>query len=62
MAMWRPDPVIVELWAVKDAYAAKFDFDIDAICDHLVAVEGASKQTYASLPPRHVVAKVQDDG
>ena len=62
MATWKPDPVIAELWAVKDAYAAEFDFDIDTICDHLVAVERTSGQTYISHPSRHVVAKVQDDG
>ncbi len=57
MATWKPDPVIAELWAVKDAYAAEFDFDVDAICDHLVSVERTSGQTYVSYPPRRFVAE-----
>ena len=57
MLAWKPDPVIAELWAIKDAYAADFDFDIDAICDHLAAMEKASGQDYVSCPPRRVVAE-----
>ena len=62
MATWKPDPVIAELWAIKDAYAAEFDFDIDAICNHLAAMEKTSGRTYISYPPRRFVAKVHDDG
>ena len=54
MATWKPDPVIAELWAIKDAYAAEFDFDIDAICDHLATVEKTSGRLYARYPPRRV--------
>ena len=57
MTAWKPDPVIAELRAVKDAYAAEFDFDIDAICDHLVAVEKTSGRDYVSRPPRRVAAE-----
>lgn len=57
MATWKPDPAIAELRAVKDAYAAEFDFDIDAICDHLIAVEKTSGRDYVSRPPRRVVAE-----
>ena len=46
MAIWKPGPAIAEFRAVKDAYAAEFNFDIDAICDHLVSVEKTSGQTY----------------
>ncbi len=62
MAIWKPDSVIAEVRAVKDAYAAEFDFDIDAICDHLAAVEKASGWNYVTHPPRRIVTKVQDDG
>ena len=61
MTTWKPDAVIVEVRAIKDAYAAEFDFDIDAICDHLAAVEKASGRAYVSYPPRRVVIEVQDD-
>ena len=57
MAIWKPDPAIAEFRAVKDAYAAEFNFDIDAICDHLVSVERTSELTYVSYPPRRVLAE-----
>lgn len=60
MAIWKPDPVIAELWAIKDIYAAEFDFDIDAICDHLVAMEKASDRDYVSYPSRRIVIQPQD--
>ena len=60
MATWKPDSVIAEVRAVKDAYAAEFDFDIDAICDHLAAVEKASGRTYVSHPPRRVAVETTD--
>ena len=60
MATWKPDSVIAEVRAVKDAYAVEFDFDIDAICDHLAAVEKASDQDYASYPPRRVAVETTD--
>lgn len=60
MATWKPDPVIAELWAVKDAYAAEFDFDNDAICGHLVTVERTSGCDYVSYPPHRIVVQSQD--
>ena len=62
MATWKPDPVIIELRAVKDAYAAEFNFDIDAICDHLASVEKTFGQTYVSYPPRRVLAEAPNGG
>ena len=58
MATWKSDSVIAEVRAVKDAYAAEFDFDIDAICDHLAAVEKASGRTYIFHPPSRNITEV----
>ncbi len=30
------DPILDELYCVRDAYAREFKFDVDAICDALV--------------------------
>ncbi len=32
--MWK-DPVVEEVRAVRDAYAKRFNYDIDAICEDL---------------------------
>lgn len=29
------DPILAEVYRIRDAYARKFNFDIDAICDAL---------------------------
>jgi hypothetical protein len=34
--MWR-DPIVEEVRRVREAYAAKFDFDLHAICEDLRA-------------------------
>ena len=32
------DPILAEVYRIRDAYARKFHFDTDAICDALPAV------------------------
>ena len=59
---WKPDPVIAELWAVKDAYAAEFDYDTDAMFDDLAARHKASGRAGIRLPPRRVVPHTPDGG
>lgn len=59
---WKPDPVIAELWAVKDAYAAEFDYDTDAMLDDLAARRKASGRASIHLPPCRVVSHTPDGG
>ncbi len=47
-----PDPIIAELWAVRDAYTARFDHDVSAMFRDLRARQEASGREHISLPPR----------
>ena len=48
----KADAVIAELHAVRDAYAARFGYDVRAIFADLRAAQEASGREYVSLPPR----------
>ena len=41
------DPILAEVYRIRDAYARKFHFDTDAICDALLAgrIQHPPKQT-----------------
>ena len=56
--MWK-DPIVEEVRRIRDAYAAQFDYDLEAIYEDLKAKEQADSRTYvsfASKPPRFVPA------
>ena len=46
------DPIVEEVRQVRQAHAAKFDYDLDRICADIKARELASGRTYVRLPPR----------
>ncbi len=49
----RPtDPIIDEIRAVRDAHAARFNYDIDAIFRDIQAMEKTSGRTFVCLRPR----------
>lgn len=39
--VWE-DPIVAEIRAIRDAHAAKYDYDLDRICDALMAEQEAS--------------------
>ena len=45
------DPILAELWAVRDRLAARFDYDVDAIFRHIKAEEAKSGLRYVECPP-----------
>ena len=47
-----PDPIIAEVWAVRDAYTAQFNHDVSAMFRDLRARQEASGREYILLPPR----------
>ena len=49
--MWE-DPIVAEVRAVREAHAAKFNYDIAAICADLKRMEKQSGRKYVSFPPR----------
>ena len=46
----QPDPIIAEVWAIRKAYAARFDYDVEAIFKDLRARQEASGREYVRLP------------
>ena len=48
--MWR-DPIVEEVRAIRDAYAKKFNYDIEAIYRNLKEQEAKSDREFISLPP-----------
>ena len=49
-----PDPVIAEVHAIRDEYAACFDHDVGRIFRDLRAKQKASKREYVCYPARRI--------
>lgn len=49
--MWT-DPIVEEVRRVRQAHAAKFNYDLNAIYADIKAREAASGRKYVSLPHR----------
>ena len=48
----QTDPIIAELRAIREAYAARFDYDVDAMFRDIRARQEASGREYVRLPAR----------
>ena len=48
----RNDPIVEEVRRIRDAHAAKFGYDLDAIFRDLKAKEKASGRQFVRYPPR----------
>jgi hypothetical protein len=48
----RNDPIVAKIRKVRDAYAAKFNYDLKAMFQDLKRQEKESAQTLASRPPK----------
>lgn len=48
------DPIVEEVRRVRDAYAARFNYDVEAIFQDLKRQEQDSGRTFVSFPPRRV--------
>lgn len=48
----QTDPTITELRAIRQAYAARFDYDVDAMFRDLRARQEVSRREYVRLPAR----------
>ena len=48
------DPLVAEVRAIREVYAKKFNYDLEAICRDLKKQEKKSNRTTVSLPPRRV--------
>jgi hypothetical protein len=59
--MWK-DPVVEEVRAIRDAYAARFNYDIEAMCRDLREEEARSGREVVSLPPKRIVPVEKEPG
>jgi hypothetical protein len=51
------DTLVDEVREIREAYAARFDYDLHAICRDLKEQEKASGRKLVTLPPRRLVPK-----
>jgi hypothetical protein len=51
--MWK-DPIVEEIRAHREAHAAKFDYDLAAICRDLRQQQAGSNRKIVSLPAKRV--------
>lgn len=47
-----PDPIIIEVRAIRDEYAARFDYDVGKIFRDLQDRQNASDRKYVCYPAR----------
>lgn len=48
------DPIVDAVRAVREAHAARFNYDVDAIFKDIKSRESTSGRTYVYWPPRRV--------
>ena len=60
MQMRQTDPIVAEVRAIRQAYAARFDYDVEAIFKDIRARQEASGRDYVRLTARHPVSTVED--
>ena len=58
----EPDPIIAELRAIRQEYAARFNYDVDAMFRDIRARQEASGREYVRLPSRRLVPADEDSG
>jgi hypothetical protein len=51
--MWK-DEIVEEVRRVRDEYAAKFNYDLNAIYEDIKKQEKQTKRKVVSLPPKKV--------
>ena len=56
----QTDPLIAEVRAIRQAYAARFDYDVEAIFRDIRARQEASGREYVRLPARRVAPTCED--
>ena len=57
----QTDPIIAELRAIREAYAARFDYDVDAMFRDIRARQEASGCEYVRLPTRRTTGDGSPD-
>ena len=53
----KDDPIVEEIWRIRQEHAAQFNYDLDLIVEDLKAQQRASGRTYVTFPPRRIKPK-----
>lgn len=48
----KPDPVLAEVWRIKDKLSAEANYDVATLFKQLKEIERTSGRKYVSLEPR----------
>ena len=56
----QTDPIIAEVRAIRQAYAARFDYDVEAIFRDIRARQEATGRDYVRLSARRLVSTAED--
>ena len=51
--MWN-DPVVDEIHRYRQEYAARFNYDLDAMCADIESRQGKDGRKVLSLPPKRI--------
>ncbi|MCY4658695.1 MAG: hypothetical protein OXF93_02650 [Acidobacteria bacterium] len=62
MATRETDPIIAELRAIRQEYAARFNYDVDAMFRDIRARQEASGREYVRLSSRRSVSADENSG
>ena len=57
MGTIQTDPIIAEVRAIRDEYAARFGYDVSAIFRDIKSMQNASGRVFIRHPARKAVAK-----
>ena len=60
MRTTKTDPIIAEVRAIRDEYAARFNYDVGAICRDIRVRQEASNREYVQLPARRVSSGLEE--
>ena len=58
MHITRHDPIIADVWAIRDAHAARFDYDVAAIFKDIREKQEASGRDHVRYPARPVSSAI----
>ena len=58
MQTTQPDPIIAEVRAIRDEYAARFDYDVGRLFRDIRMKQEASKREYVCYPARRIPEEI----
>lgn len=55
------DPIVEEIHRYRQEYAARFNYDLDAMCADIESRQGKDGRKVVSLPPRRIPTPQEAD-